>query len=452
MPTVDECLAKLAGATVFSHLDARAGYWQVPLAKDSREYTTFITPVGRFQFLRLPFGISTAPEFYQREMLRILEGLDGVSCLQDDIIISGKTNEEHDTNLRVVLKKLEDAGVTLNTDNGSSLTEAVKEPANEDERKLEAAVHEFEELVLEQLPASNHLLNRIRTSIQTDKTLFKVATFCTTSWPTVHGLSPDLKRYVEVASEISLVDGLLFKGDRIIIPPDMRVEVLEKLHAGHLGTTRCRARARESVWWPSIGKHIEDFVDRCPTCKEHRKPGTEPLLLTPLPAHPWETVGIDLFTLEGKEYVVVVDYYSRFIELEQLKRTTTKDIAQVLEPIFARFGVPTTVRTDNGAQFTSAEFKELVQRWGATHTTSSPYYAQSNGMAERAVQTAKQLLRKTSNINEALLSYRASPGVEGFSPGELLMGRRLNTTIPTTPRMLAPKWDDSEFKKKERSL
>ncbi|KAL1470231.1 hypothetical protein MTO96_040555 [Rhipicephalus appendiculatus] len=109
-------LAKLAGATVFSRLDARVGYWQVPLAKDSSEYTTFISPVGRFQFLRLPFGISTAPEFYQREMLRVLEGLDGVSCLQDDIIVSGKTTEKNDTNLRLVLRKLEAAGVTLNTD------------------------------------------------------------------------------------------------------------------------------------------------------------------------------------------------------------------------------------------------------------------------------------------------------------------------------------------------
>lgn len=319
------------------------------------------------------------------------------------------------------------------------------------ERNLETAVREFEELTLEQLPASNRMLDRIRASIQSDEALSRVATFCTTSWPTVHGLPPDLKRYVEAASEISLVNGLLFKGDRIIIPPEMRVEVLEKLHAAHLGTTRCRARARECVWWPGIGKHIQDYVERCPTCREHRKPGTEPLLLTPLPEHPWDTVGIDLFMLEGKEYVVVVDYYSRFFELEQLKRTTTKDTALVLEPIFARFGVPRTIRTDNGPQFTSTEFKELVNRWGASHTTSSPYYAQSNGMAERAVQTAKQLLKKSSNVNEALLAYRATPGVEGFSPGELLMGRRLNTTVPTAPRMLAPKWNDAEFRQKNEA-
>lgn len=155
---------------------------------------------------------------------------------------------------------------------------------------------------------------------------------------------------------------------------------------------------------------------------------------------------MDLFTLEGKEYVVVVDYYSRFFELEQLPRTATKNIALVLEPMFARYGVPRTIRTDNGPQFTSTEFKELVHHWGASHTTSSPYYPQSNGMAERAVQTAKQLLRKSSNIHEALLAYRATPSVEGFSPGELLMGRRLNTTVPTTSKLLAPKWDDSEFR------
>lgn len=116
MPTVDECLGKLAGATWFSKLDARAGYWQAPLAAESREYTTFLTPCGRFQFLRLPFGISTAPEFFQREMLRVLEGLEGQACLQDDIIVFGRTREERDSHLHQVLKRLQDAGITLNKD------------------------------------------------------------------------------------------------------------------------------------------------------------------------------------------------------------------------------------------------------------------------------------------------------------------------------------------------
>lgn len=111
------------------------------------------------------------------------------------------------------------------------------------------------------------------------------------------------------------------------------------------------------------------------------------------------------------------------LEVEQLKATTTKDIAQVFEPIFARFGVPRTVRMDNGPQFASAKFKHLVECWEANHITSSPYYAQSNGMTQCAVQTAKRLLKKSRDINLALLSHRATPRVKGFSS---------TATTPTT--------------------
>ncbi|KAL1468230.1 hypothetical protein MTO96_025600 [Rhipicephalus appendiculatus] len=246
------------------------------------------------------------------------------------------------------------------------------------DRDIESAVEELEALTLEQLPASEHMLERIKLSVQADTTLSTVATLCTSAWPSVHGLAPELKHYAEVASELSLVEGLLFKGDRLVIPPILRLEVLERLHEGHMGRTRCRARARQSAWWPGIGKDIEEYVQRCQVCQKHRKPATEPLLQTPLPAYPRDTIGIDLFSLEGKEYIVVVDYYSRLFELEQLRGTATKDVVSVLEQIIARFGVPRTIRMDNGPQFASWEFRQLMKRWGTNHITSSPYYAQSN--------------------------------------------------------------------------
>lgn len=115
MPTVEESLARLAGATVFSKLDANADYWQAPLAPESKELTTFITPVGRFQFKRLPFGIATAPEAFQREMLRILEGIPGQVCHMDDILVFSRDKREHNKNLELVLRRLHDSGVTLNT-------------------------------------------------------------------------------------------------------------------------------------------------------------------------------------------------------------------------------------------------------------------------------------------------------------------------------------------------
>lgn len=116
MPTVEESLAKLGDAHVFSKLDGNSGYWQVPLAPASRELTAFITPVGRYIFCRIPFGIATAPEFFQREMLRILEGIPGQVCQMDNVLVFGKDKAEHDSRLRKGLRRLEDAGVTLNAE------------------------------------------------------------------------------------------------------------------------------------------------------------------------------------------------------------------------------------------------------------------------------------------------------------------------------------------------
>ena len=107
IPTVDDTLALLSGATHFSKLDANSGFWQVPLAEESHHLTTFITPSGRYQFNMLPFGISSAPELFQRRMSRILDGLEGVVCLIDDVLVFGKSQEEHNARLLAVFKRLE---------------------------------------------------------------------------------------------------------------------------------------------------------------------------------------------------------------------------------------------------------------------------------------------------------------------------------------------------------
>ena len=116
LPTVDESLAHLSGATLFSKLDANCGFWQVPLAERSRHLTTFITPFGRYYFCKLPFGICSAPEHFQRRMSAILDGHEGVLCHMDDVIIFGKNQQEHDSRLHAALKTIQAAGVTLNKD------------------------------------------------------------------------------------------------------------------------------------------------------------------------------------------------------------------------------------------------------------------------------------------------------------------------------------------------
>ena len=113
LPKVDETLARLSGAKIFSKLDANSGFWQIPLSPSSRLLTTFITPTGRYCFNKLPFGISSAPEHFQRQMSEILTDLPGVVCQMDDILVFGKTQDEHDKHLKAVLKQIEEANVTL---------------------------------------------------------------------------------------------------------------------------------------------------------------------------------------------------------------------------------------------------------------------------------------------------------------------------------------------------
>ena len=114
LPSVKQSLAQLGGATVFSKLDANSGFWQVKLHPESALFTTFITPYGRFCFNRLPFGITSAPEYFQKRMSTILNGSEGVVNQTDDTLVHGKNRAEHDRRLAAVLKRLEEADVTWN--------------------------------------------------------------------------------------------------------------------------------------------------------------------------------------------------------------------------------------------------------------------------------------------------------------------------------------------------
>jgi len=115
LPKIDDTLAQLSGATTFTKLDANSGFWQVPLSESSKLLTTFITPFGRYCYNKLSFGISSAPEHFQRRMSSLLEGLQGVLCVMDDILICGQSQAQHNTTLHAVLERLSTAGVTLNS-------------------------------------------------------------------------------------------------------------------------------------------------------------------------------------------------------------------------------------------------------------------------------------------------------------------------------------------------
>ena len=127
--------------------------------------------------------------------------------------------------------------------------------------------------------------------------------------------------------------------------------------------------------------------------------------------------------------------------IKKLKEICTGFISH-LKAIFAYHGIPETVISDNGSQYSSAKFSKFAEEWGFSHVTSSPKYPQSNGEVECTVQTMKNLLTKAEDPHEALLTYRATLLENGFSPAELCMGRRLCTTLPTIPSKLIPQWPE----------
>lgn len=189
------------------------------------------------------------------------------------------------------------------------------------------------------------------------------------------------------------------------------------------------------------------MVRTCPKCVEFRTNIHETFHKESIPDRPWQKIAVDLFK-NNDWYLIVTDYYSRFFEIFQLNRLTEYTIIMKLKELFSRYGIAEIVRSDNGPQFQTA-FKNFAQEYNFTHITSSPYFPRSNGCVEAAVKVAKNLLKKNQDINLALLAYRSTPLENGFSPGELLMARKIRTHLPVLPSKLNTLVDTSSFRERE---
>jgi hypothetical protein len=185
-------------------------------------------------------------------------------------------------------------------------------------------------------------------------------------------------------------DQLVFKGAAVVIPAALRYEMMVKCHATHIGIEGCLRRARESA-------DMKDYISRCDVCLSHQNAQPkETLLQHEIIARPWAKIGADLCDFRGRTLLVVVDYFSGYIEVERLQSTTTTAVSKALKALFARYGVPQVLMTDNGPQFASAEFAGFAAQWGFQHLTSSPHYPQSNGRAENASKQSSVCLRNAT--------------------------------------------------------
>ena len=318
-----------------------------------------------------------------------------------------------------------------------------RNPVATTESDLESKVRQYVDSVVSQLPISTNRLSKIRQAVVYDNELAEVLGFVTNGWPVVSVIPSTLKAYYEARDMLSIVDGLLTYQNRIVIPRDQRQEILYRLHESHQGFTKCLANAERCVWWPGIRKDLKTLCETCEKCLEKRPAQrSEPLCPTPLPSRPWEKVGADLCQFGPKTYLIIVDYYSRWIEIKHLTTTTSSAVINKCRQVFAAHGIPEEFHSDNGPQFAAKEFQDFADHYGFLLTTSSPYFAQANGEAEMAVKIAKTILSTTSP-DVALMNYRATPhSATGVAPSVALMGRVINTRLPILPVTLTPQPPD----------
>ena len=287
--------------------------------------------------------------------------------------------------------------------------------------------------------------SKIEMATQQDPDLQALRRVILEGWPQDRqNSSSEVQPYWDFKDELSTYNGIVYKGERIVIPRDMRPQILEILHKPHLGIVRTKQRARDAVYWPGMNKQIEDLISKCDICIKHRsRQQKEPMTIHEIPQLPWEKVATDLFEYKGSHFMVIVDYFSNFIEVVSLGRDIkTNDIVKGLKINIARYGIMKTLVSDNGPQFSSTAFQQFTKTYGIEHITSSPRYPQSNGLAEKSVQCIKRLLTKCSESGEdfhlALLALRNTPRDDLESPMQRLMGRRAQTNLPIATTLLQP--------------
>ncbi|KAL5264194.1 hypothetical protein ACHWQZ_G005321 [Mnemiopsis leidyi] len=664
-PSEEEIMTRLSGSTIFSKLDAKDGYWHVPLTERSSYLTTFNTLIGRFRYLRLPFGLKSANEVFQKRMTQIYEKLDGVEVVFDDILVHGSTQEEHDRRLMSALECSRKAGVKLNkskckfglrevtylgrvisakgvkpdpdkirdvldmpkpTDrtgvqrilgminflakfipNMSTITQPlrillVKETefvwTSQQDKALEeikrvltsspvlafynpkkevqllcdasqsglgtcllqegkpiayasrsltpaqtryaqiekellaivfgcerfhqyvygkdievhsdhkpllsivnkmnigqappriqrlllrllrysvnlkfipgkllnipdtlsrafvsrppsesdVSLHEEAELMVHSfianLNCTDEFKHKLRVETRDDPVLRYVKQYVKDGWPnSIKDVIEPAKSYHSLRDNLFDVDDILLFGTRIIIPRKLRPELLERIHIGHQGQSRCKSLARKSVYWRHMNDDIDQMVRGCQSCLERRSiPKKEPLVPDSVPDRAWQRISVDILTLKGRKYQLITDYFSKYPEVQMLPvNPTSRNCIEHLQSVCSRFGLPERVRSDGDPLYTSNEFDKFCENYDIEHQLSSAGYSQSNGFIERHIRTIKDLLYKSEDMFLALLQYRNTPvGTDLPSPAKLLFNRDLRTKVPTCSSLLVTESD-----------
>ena len=301
-------------------------------------------------------------------------------------------------------------------------------------------------------PLMDPALEKIRAAASRDPEYLKLRGVVMQGFPDhCHELPPEVRPYWGVRSMLAVDDGLLVYGSRLVIPSDMRREVLRQLHASHQGIERTRRRARLCVYWPGIDNDIANIVSSCSVCRAMRpSQPREPMWQEDTaPGRVFESVSADFFHVAGRTFLVCADRLSGWPYVSVCRRTASADqLTRELRHLFSLMGVPAVLRSDGGPQFASSTLRRFLEKWEVNHQMSSPGHPQSNGHAEAAVKAVKKLVIAASlrgvfdeeQLDRGLLEIRNTPRSDGRSPNQVLFGHPVRTPLPVHHRAFAPQW------------
>ena len=286
------------------------------------------------------------------------------------------------------------------------------------------------------LPVSS---KEVEQAIRRDVVLSKVLQYARKGWPQTSS-SDEFKPYFRRKNELAVEGNCLLWGARVIIPAKLRGKVLQELYRGHPGSSRMKAIARSYLWWPGLDSTLDKVAKSCVPCQAVKQaPPTAPLHPWTWPDRPWQRVHIDFAgPFQGKMFLLAIDAHSKWGEIFEMTQTTSTKTISILRQLFASYGFPDQIVSDNGPKFISKEFKDFMQANGIRHIRSAPYHPASNGLVERFVKTFKEAMKAgkhdnlslSHRVQNFLFTYRTTPhSTTKVAPCMLFLKRGLRTRL-----------------------
>ena len=365
----------LADACVMTVCNCKKGYWHQKLDEASSYLTTFNMELGRYRYTVMPFGITVTGYVFQRKLDQYFGQIEQVIVIADDIMVVGNqpNHRDHDVALTNPLETARKSNMHLNFDKlaykktevdffgetyttngckpGQSKVSGISEmppPTSKkqiysryDKPACRLLVPQKDSIKLpklhvnqitKQLPARCNSLQQLKVATQADDELAILKHTIMQGWPkTIKQVPPELPPYWTFREELTIEDGLILKGTRIVILSKQCQAILKQIHKGHLGLNKCKLRANETVYWPGLNAELEDLVLNCELCLKYStaKCKLEPSLVLgqEVPLCPWTKLATDIFHFEGASYLLIVDYTSCYPVGCKLTSMTDQHIA-----------------------------------------------------------------------------------------------------------------------------